>query len=159
MRGTLVLPLLAVALASGVWLTAAPIVSAQEPPQTAPVASATAVSAPAANAASNPSGGPFDLLPDPKQWAADVFNQVLANLLRGIADALQRVIGAVLGSSLNFITQTPPAGSYASPTVVSLWNIVRAIANAGLILVALWGGVNLIVREHVGAPYHEAMKL
>ena len=64
-----------------------------------------------------------------------------------------------MGSSLNFITQTPPAGTYESPTVKTLWEAVRTVMNAGLALVALWGGFNLIVREQIGAPYHEAMEL
>lgn len=105
-----------------------------------------------------PGGLPFSL-PDPKQWAADVFNQVLINTLQAIAEALRGVVGAVMGSSLNFITQTPPAGSYGGPTVQALWGIVRAIANAALALVALWGGFNLIFREQIGSPYHEAMEL
>lgn len=150
------LPLAVVALALGLWLAMTPAAFAQEPPEPTSVASPTPTPTPEGNFAPDPSGG---LLPDPKQWAADVFNQVLVNLLRGLADALHGVVGAVLGSSLNFITQTPPAGSYASPTVVALWNVVRGIANAGLVLVALWGGFNLIVREHVGSPYHEAMEL
>ena len=102
--------------------------------------------------------GPFGL-PDPKQWAADVFNQVLINLLRGLSDALRGVVNGVLGSSLNFITQTPPAGSYSSPTVQTLWGVVRAVANTGLALVALWGGFNVIAGGQLGSPYHEAMEL
>ncbi|MHB1131009.1 MAG: conjugal transfer protein TrbL family protein [Chloroflexota bacterium] len=98
-------------------------------------------------------------LPDPKQWAADVFDEVLTNLLRTFAEALRGVVSAVMGSSLNFITQTPPAGSYASPTVQSLWGVVRAVANAALALAVLWGGFNLIFREQIGSPYHEAMEL
>ena len=63
------------------------------------------------------SSGPMDFLPNPREWASDVFNQVLVNLLQGISGALRFLVGGVMGSSLNFITQTPPAGSYASPTV------------------------------------------
>ena len=37
------------------------------------------------------------------------------------------VVNGVLHSALNFITSTPPAGSYASPTVQTLWDVVRAI--------------------------------
>jgi hypothetical protein len=151
------LALATVALVLGLGLAVAPTAFAQEPPEPTPVASPTPT--PEGNPAPEPSGGLLGPLPDPKQWATDVFNQVLVNLLRGLAEALHGVVGAVLGSSLNFITQTPPAGSYASPTVVALWNVVRGIANAGLVLVALWGGVNLIVREHIGSPYHEAMEL
>ncbi|MGD9893047.1 MAG: conjugal transfer protein TrbL family protein [Dehalococcoidia bacterium] len=151
-------------------LLTTPRIAAQAPP-TAPTPAATptptTTPAPEGNRAAAGSGGPLDflpdlvpdLLPDPKEWAADVFNQVLVTLLRGIADALRGAIGGVLDSSLNFITQTPAAGSYESPTVRSLWNVVRLIANAGLALVALWGGFNLIVREHLGSPYHEAMEL
>ena len=98
-------------------------------------------------------------LPDPKAWAADVFNQVLVSLLQGISTAIRGVVDGVMGSSLNFITQTPPAGTYESPTVKTLWEAVRTVMNAGLAIVALWGGFNLIVREQIGAPYHEAMEL
>jgi hypothetical protein len=157
MSRSLALVLLALVLALGLGLPTAPLAHVQEVPQPASAASPTPQ--PSGNPAPNPAGGLLGLLPDPKQWAAEVFNQVLVNLLRGIADALHKVVGAVLGSSLNFITQTPPAGSYASPTVVALWSVVRRIANAGLALVAVWGGVNLILREHVGSPYHELMEL
>ncbi len=157
MSRALAVALLALALALALWLPAATVAFAQEATPPAPAASPTPL--PSGDPAPNPAGGLLGLLPDPKQWAAEVFNQVLVNLLRGIADTLRKVVGAVLGSSLNFITQTPPAGSYASPTVVALWNVVRGIANAGLVLVALWGGINLILREHVGSPYHELMEL
>ncbi|MCC6178362.1 MAG: hypothetical protein IT305_23910 [Chloroflexi bacterium] len=104
--------------------------------------------------------GPFSgFLPDPKAWAADVFNQVLVSLLQGISTAIRGVVEGVMGSSLNFITQTPPAGTDARPTVKMLWEAVRTAMNAGLAIVALWGGFNLIVREQIGAPYHEAMEL
>ncbi|MCL5107371.1 MAG: hypothetical protein M1401_00560 [Chloroflexi bacterium] len=129
---------------------------AQEVP-TEPVPTATP-QPPGDPPAGGPEGLPFTL-PDPKQWAAEVFNEVLTNLLRGIAEALRGVIGAVMGSSLNFITQTPPAGSYASPTVQSLWGVIRTIANVGLLLVTAWGGFNLIFREQIGSPYHEALEL
>lgn len=132
---------------------------AEDPtPEPTPVAAPTPAP-PEGDPAPDPSGGLFGFLPDPKQWAADVFNQVLVDLLKGLSNAIRGVVGSVMGSSLNFITQTPPAGSYASPTVQTLWNVVRAIANAALVLVALWGGFGLIAREQVGSPYHEAMEL
>src|SRR5213075_1398870 len=81
------------------------------------------------------------------------------SLLQGISDAIRGVVDGVMGSSLNFITQTPPAGTYDSPTVKSLWEAVRTVMNAGLAIVALWGGFNLIVRDQIGSPYHEAMEL
>ena len=110
----------------------------------------------AGNAA--PTGSPV-LLPDPRELVRDVFNQAMVDLLQGISDALKRVISGVMGSSLNVITQTPPDASYDNAMVRSLWQTVRGIANAGLALVTLWAGFNLMGSEHIGAPYHEAMEL
>jgi hypothetical protein len=157
--GRRLLAALALALALGPGL-AAPTARADDPtPEPTPPATPAATPTPPGNPAPNPAGGLFGFLPDPKGWAADVFNQVLVDLLRGIGTALRALVRGVMASSLNFITQTPPAGSYASPTVQTLWGVVRAIANAGLALAALWGGFNLIFREHLGSPYHEAMEL
>jgi hypothetical protein len=119
---------------------------------------------PAPHGSSN-SGGPLGFLnpshwlPDPKSWAADIFSQVLITFLRSIADGLHSLVEGVMGSNLNFITRTPPAGSYNSPTVHTLWGVVRGIADAALVLVALFAGFNVIVREHLGSPYHEAMEV
>ncbi len=143
------------------WLNPSPLAYAQEPtPELTPVVEPTPVPPPEPPEPSDSGGGGlFGLLPDPKEWAAEVFTQVLTQLLQGVNDALRRVVDGVISSSLNFITQTPPAGSYESPTVHTLWNVVRLVANAAVALVALWGGFNLMVREHIGAPYHDAMEL
>ncbi len=138
------------------FLSTVPTAHADEPsPDPAPT---TTTEAPA-NPAPTGTSGILRFLPDPREWAADVFNRVLVNLLQGLGNALHGLVDGVLGSSLNFITQTPPGGSYASPTVHDLWQVVRVIANAALALVALWGGFNLTVREQIGSPYHEAMEL
>jgi hypothetical protein len=90
---------------------------------------------------------------------ASIVEQVVLSFLRALADALRGSLTLVLTSPLNFVTQTPPSGSYDSATVTGLWNVVRAIANGALVLVAAWGGFNLMVREHIAAPYHEALEL
>ncbi len=157
-RGARVLALLAGGLLAVALLLGGPPLSAaaQEAlPDPAPVATPAPTQTPAPEA---PVTLPFTL-PDPKQWATDAFNAILLSVLRAFAEALRGLVGGVLGSSLNFVSQTPPAGTYASPTVLSLWEVVRAIANAGLVLVAMWGGFNLVFREQVGSPYHEAMEL
>jgi hypothetical protein len=100
-----------------------------------------------------------NLFADLTRTAGDLFTRSLVALFQGIADAARRIVEGVMGSSINFITQTPPSVSYDSPTVRGLWATVRGIANAGLALVALWGGFNLMAREHLGAPYHAAMEL
>jgi hypothetical protein len=111
------------------------------------------------NAAPAGEGPSTEFLPDPRQWAADVFNQVMVSLLQGIANALHAVISAVLNSSLNVISQTPPVATYSSPIVRQLWTVVRMIANAALVLAAAWGGFNLMAREHLGTEYHEMLVL
>lgn len=115
---------------------------------------------PDGNPAPNPAGGTtLSFLPDPKEWAADVFQQVLVNMVQGLSAGLHQTVEHVVQSPLNFISQTPPAGSYRSPTVQALWNAVRAIADAALVLIVLWGGFNLMAREHLGVPYDSIMEL
>jgi len=101
---------------------------------------------------------PSNWLPDPKTWAADVFSQVLVTVLRSIADGLHSLVNGVMGSNLNFITRTPPAGTYNSPTFHTLWNVVRGIADAAPVVVAMMVGFNVMTRQHLGSPYHEAME-
>ena len=98
-------------------------------------------------------------LPDPRELVRDVFDQAMVDLLNGISTALKRVIAGVMGSSLNVITQTPAQASYNNPMVRSLWGTVRTIANSALLLVGLVAGINLMLRDQIGAPYHDAMEL
>jgi hypothetical protein len=51
------------------------------------------------------------------------------------------------------------AGTYESPTVRSLWDFSRALANAGLAVVVMWGGFGVMVKHHTRSPYHDAMEL
>jgi len=116
---------------------------------------------PPSHGSGNPLGAlnPSNWLPDPKTWAADIFSQVLVTFLRSIADGLHSLVNGVMSGSLNFIPRTPPSGSYNSPTVHTLWNVVRGIADAALVLVALFAGFNVMARQHLGSPYHEAMEV
>jgi hypothetical protein len=59
----------------------------------------------------------------------------------------------------NLINQTPPSLSYDSGVVHRLWGLMRAVANAGLAVVTVIGGINLIVNPHIRAPYHGALEL
>ena len=100
-----------------------------------------------------------ELLRDPNGWIAGSLVQAVVALLSWLAGVLRDALGRLCCESLNFITRTPPDLSYASPTVQGLWGVVRAIANAALALVALWAGLNLVVKDHLGAPYHEALEV
>ena len=153
-----------------VWLFAGSTAHASTPPtpRPTPIVTPTSVTQPGGPPSPHHSGGILGFLnplhwlpslPDPKQWAADVFSQVLVTFLQSIADGLRSLVNGVMGSSLNFITQTPPAGSYNSRTVHSMWSIVRGIADAALVLVALFAGFNVMARQHLGSPYHDAMEV
>jgi len=86
----------------------------------------------------------------------------LTAALSGLVSALQGVLNWASGlgaSSFNFITRTPPEGSYQSASVVTLWTWVVGVADAALALLTLWGGYNVIVRHALGARYASAMEL
>src|SRR5205085_2371973 len=111
---------------------------------------------------SSSGGGPslLDLLrPIVEQLTGELFTRILVNLLQGVVTALLKVVSAVMGSALNFVTQTPAGATYGSPTVQALWGAMRAVANLGLVLVVAWGGFNLIAAGQTGSPYHAAMEL
>lgn len=159
------LTLVGLALGLSLWLLAASPVEATTPPTPHPTVVVTATPGPTATSIPHGSGSPLgplnpsNWLPDPKTWAADIFSQVLVTFLRSIANGLHALVNGVMGSSLNFITRTPPAGSYDSPTVHTLWNVVRGIADAALVLVALFAGFNVMARQQLGSPYHDAMEV
>jgi hypothetical protein len=103
----------------------------------------------------------FDNL-DPREWAGDILNAVLTMIGQALLEAIRGFVDWALGfgdSSLNFVTQTPPEGTYESPTVRSLWDFSRALVNVGLAVIVMWGGFNVMVKEHSRSPYHEVMEL
>ena len=153
----------------------APLVAAAPPSSAGPTAPAPPMVASTADPVAPAPGtapaigipglpSPSDLLSglDPREWAASILDGVVSALGRELLGAMRSFIDWALGfgdSSLNFVTRTPAAGSYESPTVRSLWDFSRALANAGLALVVMWGGFNVMVRQHIGSPYHGAMEL
>jgi hypothetical protein len=103
----------------------------------------------------------FDNL-DPRKWAGDILNAVLTTIGTALLEAIRGFVDWAMGfgdSSLNFVTRTPAEGTYASPTVRSLWDFSRALVNVALAVIVMWGGFNVMVKEHTRSPYHEAMEL
>jgi hypothetical protein len=99
---------------------------------------------------------------DPRKWAGDILNAVLTTIGTALLEAIRGFVDWALGfgdSSLNFVTRTPAEGTYASPTVRSLWDFSRALVNVALAVIVMWGGFNVMVKEHTRSPYHEAMEL
>ncbi len=107
---------------------------------------------------------PFGLLGslDPRDWASAVLDTVVESIAGAILDAVTGVVDWALGmgdSSLNIITRTPAAGSYESTTVRALWELSRGVANAALAVIVMWGGFNVVLKQHTRAPYDGIMEL
>jgi len=109
---------------------------------------------------------PLDLLGgaalDPREWAGAFVDAAVGTLVRALLGAIRGFTDWALGlgsSSLNFVTRTPEAGTYGSTTVRSLWELSRGVANAGLAVIVMWGGFNVILRQHLRNPYDGVMEL
>ncbi|MDP2674605.1 MAG: hypothetical protein Q8Q00_06840 [Dehalococcoidia bacterium] len=99
---------------------------------------------------------------DPRKWAGDILNALLTVIGKALLEAIRGFVDWALGfgdSSLNFVTRTPAEGTYGSPTVHSLWDFSRALVNVALAVIVMWGGFNVMVKEHTRSPYHEVMEL
>lgn len=99
---------------------------------------------------------------DPRNWASAVLDTIVELIAGAILDALTAVVDWALGfgdSSLNIITRTPAAGTYESSTVRALWELSRGIANGALAVIVMWGGFNIILKQHTRAPYDGVMEL
>ena len=165
---------LASALALGCWLGALAPAGAEraEAAQAGPSAGGAEIPAPPRSETGPGLPGPpipalpspGDLLPDldPRTWAralleavAELAGEALVGAARGAVDwAL-----GLGGSSLNFVTRTPEAGSYESPTVRSMWDLSRGVASAALGVIVMWGGLNVMLRRRRGSPYDGVMEL
>jgi hypothetical protein len=99
-----------------------------------------------------------DLLADPGEWASKMFNAALLSLGQKTTGDVVGFMGWLLGAG-NVISQTPPGLSYDSDAVKRLWGSTSVIANGGLAVVTVWGGVNLLVHPVIRAPYHGALEL
>jgi hypothetical protein len=105
-----------------------------------------------------PGTGLGDVLTNPAAWFTTMFNAALVSLGEKTTSDVVGFMSWLLGSG-NVISQTPPALSYDNEAVGRLWGTMRLIANAGLAVVTVWGGVNMIVHPHIRAPYHGALEL
>ena len=88
-----------------------------------------------------------------------LFLKLAVGILNDVSAALRAPLESWLASPLNFVGQTPPLGSYASPVVTGLWGTVRAAANALIALVLVASGLNVMLKDRIGAPYHEAAEV
>src|SRR5690606_1466913 len=99
---------------------------------------------------------------DPREWASAVLDTVVELIAGAILDAITGFIDWALGigdSSLNIITRTPAEGTYESSTVRALWDLSRGVANAALAVIVMWGGFNVVLKQHTRSPYDGVMEL
>jgi hypothetical protein len=90
---------------------------------------------------------PFDitcLMQNAAQWMAEQ-----------IMNALQPVIGAILKSPLNILTQTPSADTYQNATVITWSNGFLAVVDLALACLIVIGGYNVVVGRHLGLNHSE----
>jgi hypothetical protein len=102
--------------------------------------------------------GAGDLFANPADWMARLISSMLLGAgQRTTTDVVDFMNWLLKGG--NVISQTPPGLSYSSDAVIRLWATMRTVANAGLAVVTVWGGVNLIVHPQIRAPYHGVLEL
>lgn len=103
-------------------------------------------------------GGMGDLLANPGKWLTTEFNALLVNVGRDTTNNAVEFMTWLLGNG-NVINRTPPNLSYDSDVVRQLWGTLRFIGNAALAVVAVLGGINLMIQPHLRAPYHGTLEL
>ncbi len=89
----------------------------------------------------------------------ELFLKLALEILNDVNAALRTPLDAWLASPLNFVGRTPPAGSYDNRVVTGLWNVVLRAANALLVVVLAASGLNVLLKDRIGAPYHEAAEI
>jgi hypothetical protein len=93
---------------------------------------------------------PFDVncwLGQAAQWIA-----------QNIFNVLQPLIDAINQSSLNFITQTPAAGTYQNATVMQFTTWSISVVNAAVAVFIIIAGYNIMIARQIGADHYELME-
>jgi hypothetical protein len=108
---------------------------------------------PGANSSSGNSWG-LPGLPDPGQWVQQALSAAFTAIASGLLSGLRNILDWAMGlhtSSFNFISLTPPGGTYQSASVVTLWRWALGVMDAALAVIAMWGGYNALLRHQIGA--------
>lgn len=110
---------------------------------------------PAANTAPHAGGDGFSL--DPKDWViaalGAAFNWIFSNLSNAFTSLIKQAL------DLDFLVLTPPGDTYQNTVVLGFWKALVGIADAALAVIACWAGYNSMVRDQIGARYHNAMQV
>lgn len=94
---------------------------------------------------------------DPARWTMEGFMALLQGALTGLHDWLLGPDSGVSGNVTDWplIGQTSPDLTYGNPDVQHLQDTVRLVAEAGMGLVLVWGGLNRVARPYLGSTYHD----
>jgi hypothetical protein len=123
------------------------------PPGKAVPAAPAAAATPAPTNVTNVTNVTIPPGPSPQSFATD-FAEGVTSLALGAADALLAgVVYAISGGPNDFVTQTPPAMTYADGQVVALWGKARLAADALLALLVAVGGLLIALRQQGGRLY------
>lgn len=111
----------AVQLASSPTIPSSTLPTAVATPPSALASPASPSTSPIPSAAASPDGWGWGL-PDPTQWVRSVLSAILTAFFSGVLTALVHILDWAQGfggSAFNFVTRTPPEGTYASSSVVA----------------------------------------
>jgi hypothetical protein len=79
-------------------------------------------------------------------------------IAQNIFNVLQPLVDAINQSSLNFITQTPAAGTYQNATVMQFTTWSISVVNAAVAVFIIIAGYNVMIARQIGADYYELME-
>ncbi len=80
-------------------------------------------------------------------------------LAKALFSVIQPIVDTIDRTSLNFITQTPPAGTYANATVIQFTTWSIGVVDAAVAVFIVLAGYNLMIARQIGARYHDVMEV
>jgi hypothetical protein len=94
---------------------------------------------------------------DPGKWTMDGVTALLEGTLNGLRDWLLGPDSGLSGNVTDWplVGQTAPDVTYDNPDIKRLQETLRLVAEAGMALVLVWGGLNRVARPYLGSYYHD----
>jgi hypothetical protein len=87
-----------------------------------------------------------------------LLNQAAQWVAKAIFSVIGPIVDTIDQNSLNFITQTPPAGTYQNATVMQFTTWSIGVVDAAVAVFIVIAGYNLMIARQIGASYHGVME-
>jgi len=87
-----------------------------------------------------------------------LLNQAAQWVSKAIFSVIQLIVDTIDQNSLNFITQTPPAGTYQNATVMQFTTWSIGVVDAAVAIFIVIADYNLMIARQIGASYHGLME-